>query len=111
MKVEPSTSVQDEEAWLTPGEYRTWRAFLDGTRAVFQALQQLQAEAGRGRHADGVLRRPREAVRGTRPQPAHGDVGQDAEPLDQPALPRHQPSRALPVGHPGITPVRPTRPA
>jgi DNA-binding MarR family transcriptional regulator len=47
MKVEPSTSVQDEKAWLTPGEYRTWRAFLDGTRAVFQALeQQLQADAG-----------------------------------------------------------------
>jgi DNA-binding MarR family transcriptional regulator len=47
MKVEPLTSVQDEKAWLTPGEYRTWRAFLDGTRAVFQALeQQLQADAG-----------------------------------------------------------------
>jgi DNA-binding MarR family transcriptional regulator len=47
MKVEPSTPVQDEKAWLTPAEYRSWRAFLDGTRAVFQALEhQLQADAG-----------------------------------------------------------------
>ena len=47
MNTDPSTATQGTDPWLTPGEYQTWRAFLDGTRAVFQALeQQLQAEAG-----------------------------------------------------------------
>jgi DNA-binding MarR family transcriptional regulator len=33
--------------WLSPQEYRAWRSFLDGTRAMFQALEhQLQADAG-----------------------------------------------------------------
>src|SRR3954454_14494702 len=33
--------------WLSPVEYRAWRCFLEGTRAVFDSLEQdLQADAG-----------------------------------------------------------------
>jgi DNA-binding MarR family transcriptional regulator len=33
--------------WLSPVEYKAWRCFLEGTRAVFDALEQeLQADAG-----------------------------------------------------------------
>jgi DNA-binding MarR family transcriptional regulator len=47
MNTDRSTAAQGPDPWLNPAEYRTWRAFLDGTRAVFQALeQQLQADAG-----------------------------------------------------------------
>jgi DNA-binding MarR family transcriptional regulator len=44
---DPSTPPPSAEPWLTPREYRAWRAFLDATRAVFQALEhQLQADSG-----------------------------------------------------------------
>lgn len=47
MAPEPTPADGTDVAWLSAVEYRAWRCFLEGTRTVFQALEQeLQADAG-----------------------------------------------------------------